>query len=173
MSACGNCGAAFEADESHCQICGAERRRDASLEFSLTSLQPEAEPPLPAAHDELRGGTPSTGTATVAAPTRVEKHVPGRSLAALAPLATPLPMSVPPPRNIDVDVGMDQPSWALPPTPVPTPAMTDVPSLTGGSGWVRRSLLAVLLCLAAGAVVGWLLSQPEPPTPDEIRSRQP
>jgi hypothetical protein len=170
MSACGNCGAAFEADESRCEICGAERRRDASVEFSLTSLQPEAEPPLPAAHDELRGGTPSTGIRAVAAPTRLEKHVPG-SLAALAPLATPLPMTVPPPRNIDVDVGLDQPSWALPPTPVPAPATSDIPSLTGGGSWVRRSLLVVLLCLAAGAVVGWLLSQPEP-TPDEIRARQ-
>ena len=116
MSACGNCGAAFEADESRCQTCGAERRLDVSLEFSLTSLQPEAEPPLPAAHDELRGGTPLTGNAPVAVQTRIEKHVPGRSLAALAPLSTPLPMTVPPPRNIDVDVGMDQPSWALPAT---------------------------------------------------------
>ncbi|MEO6952004.1 MAG: hypothetical protein ABI321_09340 [Polyangia bacterium] len=170
MSACENCGATFEADESRCQICGAERRREASVLFSLTSLRPEAEPPLPAAHDELRSRTPLKGIAQVQSPTRVEKHISERSLAALAPLSTPLPMTVPPPRNIDIEVGADQPSWAQP--SLPPPVVSEIPSLTGGGSWMRRSLVVVLLCLGAGAVVGWLLSQPEPPTSDEIRSQK-
>ncbi len=169
-----NCSAEFEDDETRCEICGAERRKEHSGTFSLPSLLPEAEPPLPAAHDELRGRTPPLGVAPVDAPTRVERHVSERSLAALRPLSTPMPMVVPTPRNVEVEVNLDEPSWATRTSarPVPAPIVNATPLLTGGRGWLRGALVVVVLCLGAGAVVGWLLSQPEPPTADEVRAQK-
>ena len=141
--------------------------------FSLPSLQPEAEPPLPAAHDELRGHTPLTGSRPVEGPTRIEKRPSERSLAELQPLSTPMPMVVPTARNLEPDVNLDEPSWAAHSRAraVPAAVVSEIPSLTGGGGWLRRALVIVLLCLCAGALVGWLIAQPAPPTSDELRSQ--
>jgi hypothetical protein len=48
-------------------------------------------------------------------------------------------------------------------------AMPSMPSLVETSRF-RRAAIAVFVCIVVGTLVGWLISNPAPPTPDETRS---
>jgi len=142
--------------------------------LSLRALQPEAEPPLPADHEALRSRTPPHGEGAQGMATRVERIMtPERAPridtpARLDPLERDPLSRVAPSPLLGVKAFDPPPDYATANPSVESSVPAEVPQLTDGKRY--RGLLVVLLLLAVGATVGWLLSRDPPPTADEIRA---
>lgn len=256
---CVRCGTARARAELPCPRCRPAAHSGRRAVTPLAELRPEAEPPLPAAHESLRARTPPHGAARRdPTPSRVHDaaaHTPPRAIvvagadAAMASAPGPI---VDPSAWFEQSKAQDDEARALPAPPraeadspapfylpapsalmearggragmagrhaaqderplpaeatashrrrkssaerataprgltsreekesagdafieSPPPSPGEIPSLIGRgrASRGRRTLIAVALCLAAGAAVGWLLSSPEPPTVDEVRAR--
>ena len=270
---CQRCGSALAVGTGKCPLCDAAARTEGSVIAPLAELRPEAEPPLPAAHDLLRTRTPPLGSGAMRRdPTPVPVKEPPSSVRSVVaarvespidsapgpivdpsawfeekkvkePEPNPLPplpptregepqrlrvpsmigdLMTPTPRQLpsrpavqaiaeaeadaDADADGDPDADAIgateaapygndpeprdqaleeldrdratsrghnlrPTTAIAPPAYLGVvPSLVEKKP-LRRAFVAVLMCLAVGAAVGWWLSSPEPPTSDELRAR--
>jgi hypothetical protein len=166
VGTCAHCGGELLTDGLFCPGCGSPVRTDASVMMPLAALRPEAEPPLPAEHELLRMRTPVPG---VEPQTRIERiATPSRPVPATTSSPKLEPLEVSPLSRVERSPLLGVAS--LDPVPeLPPPEIAHaVPSLTGGS---RRGLIAVLVLLAVGGAVGWLLSRDPPPTADELRAK--
>ncbi len=286
---CGACGHELPARPGLCPNCGAQTRSDPNFLTPLAELRPEAEPPLPAAHEVLRQrtpplgvaarGTPIKGTPINATPIKGTPTVPGVTRRDPTPMsrknsppAAPTDASPAPQAKIVAESRfasapgplVDPSAWfedsqlreaaALPPGPAKLPSSNfrvltpsagvrvaaerapkdDVPSkgnvrrpdageferdrataprgrparpntpptgttaagmrpglhvspalavepalpddspalVPGPNSW-RPILIALLLCVLGGAIVGWMLSSTSGPGADEVRATKP
>jgi hypothetical protein len=240
---CERCGLDVARGRSVCGTCGGPVQEDTRDSHPLVELRPEAEPPLPAAHEVLRTRTPPLGAQrkdpTPSGPHRKEPtplprgitpmrerdpSSPPSVVAAVAdtPTSVPGPMEDPsswfdksemksarPAAPVatahddglahENDVASDDDAPPLAPhdeaadatpnhrgirsqpqlvaatpaiearwqQPIASPSPTlAVPTLVERRG-ASRALIVIALCVVVGVLVGWLLSQPEPPTPEE------
>ena len=239
---CERCGLEAAGSVTTCPKCGGAVREDTRDSRPLAELRPEAEPPLPAAHEVLRARTPPLGAqrkdptpmprSSDLGVTPLPQRDPSAPRNVVAAVAVPPPSSAPGPMEDpsswfdksevksetprgSAPIALDPPSEQNTPLmkpvkrrapdyvdddddeedddangsdfhvtpaeaaapepmvaraqpPVGLPAMTlSAPTLIEPPrGW-SRALIVIALCVIVGVVVGWLLSTPPPPTPEE------
>jgi hypothetical protein len=236
---CDRCGIESTGSLTACPKCGGPVREDTRDSRPLAALRPEAEPPLPAAHEVLRTRTPPLGaqrrdptplphsndlgitplpqadpsasrnvvaaiapTPASSAPGPMEdpsswfgkselKDTPPSSAPVVldpasdqhTPLMRPLRKSGPifvddetPEEPADasdyqstaVDEAAPEPPVIRAQAPIGVPSLTlSAPTLIEPRRAWSRALVVIALCVIVGVVVGWLLSTPPPPTPEE------
>lgn len=182
MSApCPACGFDNVERVATCRACGVGLRGSTTHITPLPHLQPEAEPPLPAAHEALRVRTPPLGEQRRDPTPPRRDPTPLRVVAEISePPATTAAGPLEDPsawfRDNTPDRGQSMPLTSESASPavhsgtdgdprrVPPPFGEEIPALTGAAGFWRRAIVAVVLCILVGALVGWVLSAGDAPT---------